>query len=83
VRGIWDWGVCSVIRNVRAALCTAGCGPKSEFSRRSEEMDRLHDQGNEGNLVFGPYAGHLGASGAIQRRQRLGGMLNYYYRNAA
>ena len=55
MRGIWDWAVCSVIRNVRAALCTAGCGPKSEFSRRSERMARLHDQGNEGNLVFGPY----------------------------
>jgi putative transposase len=24
-----------------------------------------------------------GSSGAIQRRQRLGGMLNYYYREAA
>jgi hypothetical protein len=38
VRGIWDWGVCSVICNVRAALGTAGCGPKCEFSRRREEM---------------------------------------------
>jgi len=25
----------------------------------------------------------LGNTGAIQRRQRLGGMLNYYYRTAA
>jgi transposase InsO family protein len=26
---------------------------------------------------------HLGNTGAIQRRERLGGMLNYYYRTAA
>jgi transposase InsO family protein len=35
------------------------------------------------NRIICPEAGHLGASGAIQRRQRLGGMLNYYYRDAA
>jgi putative transposase len=35
------------------------------------------------NRIIRPEAGHLGASGAIQRRQRLGGMLNYYYRAAA
>ena len=35
------------------------------------------------NKIICPEAGHLGASGAIQRRQRLGGMLNYYYRDAA
>jgi hypothetical protein len=27
--------------------------------------------------------GHLGDTGEVQRRQRLGGMLNYYYRAAA
>jgi len=26
---------------------------------------------------------HLTNSGLVQRRQRLGGMLNYYYRSAA
>ena len=35
------------------------------------------------NRIICPEAGHLGASGPIHRRQRLGGMLNYYYRDAA
>ena len=35
------------------------------------------------NRIICPEAGPLGASGAIQRGQRLGGMLNYYYRDAA
>ena len=56
MRGIWDWGVCSLICNIRAAFGNAGCCPKCEFSRRSEEMERLADHGNEGNPVFGPYA---------------------------
>ena len=43
--------------------------------------ERNH-QGLE-NRIIRPEAGHLGATGAIQRRQRLGGMLNYYYRDAA
>ena len=36
-----------------------------------------------GNRLISPEAGHLGRAGEIQRRQRLGGMLNYYYRAAA
>jgi putative transposase len=35
------------------------------------------------NRLIVPEAGHLGNTGTIQRRQRLGGMLNYYYRTAA
>lgn len=35
------------------------------------------------NRLISPEAGHLGNTGAVQRRQRLGGMLNYYYRAAA
>jgi hypothetical protein len=35
------------------------------------------------NQLISPEAGHLGSAGEIQRRQRLGGMLNYYYRAAA
>lgn len=35
------------------------------------------------NRLIHPEAGHLGNTGTIQRRQRLGGMLNYYYRTAA
>ena len=36
-----------------------------------------------GNRLISPEPGHLGTSGKVQRRQRLGGMLNYYYRAAA
>ena len=35
------------------------------------------------NQLISPEAGHLGSAGEVQRRQRLGGMLNYYYRDAA
>jgi putative transposase len=35
------------------------------------------------NRLISPEAGHLGNAGPVQRRQRLGGMLNYYYRSAA
>ena len=49
-------------------------------------VDHYHSERNHqglANRIICPEAGHLGASGAIQRRQRLGGMLNYYYRDAA
>ena len=35
------------------------------------------------NRLISPEPGHLGNAGEVQRRQRLGGMLNYYYRAAA
>ena len=35
------------------------------------------------NRLIQPDGDHLGNTGAIQRRARLGGMLNYYYRDAA
>src|SRR5712692_6810393 len=35
------------------------------------------------NRLISPDVGHLGNAGVVQRRQRLGGMLNYYYRAAA
>ena len=35
------------------------------------------------NQLISPEAGHAGNTGEIQRRQRLGGTLNYYYRDAA
>ena len=35
------------------------------------------------NQLISPDAGHLGSRGEIQRRQRLGGMLNYSYRATA
>ena len=43
--------------------------------------ERNH-QGLE-NRIICPDPAHPAASGAIQRRQRLGGMLNYYYHDAA
>jgi transposase InsO family protein len=35
------------------------------------------------NRLISPEPGHLEKTGVVQRRQRLGGMLNYYYRTAA
>jgi putative transposase len=35
------------------------------------------------NRLIQPESDHLKNTGAIQRRERLGGMLNYYYRTAA
>jgi transposase InsO family protein len=43
--------------------------------------ERNH-QGLENRLIQAE-DGHLGATGEIQQRQRLGGLLNYYYRAAA
>lgn len=41
-----------------------------------------HHQGLANQLIR-PEPGHVGNTGAIQRRERLGGLLNYYYRAAA
>lgn len=35
------------------------------------------------NRLISPEVAHLGNAGMVQRHQRLGGMLNYYYRAAA
>jgi transposase InsO family protein len=35
------------------------------------------------NQLISSERGHLGNAGEVERRQRLGGMLNYYYRAAA
>ena len=43
--------------------------------------ERNH-QGLENRLIS-PEPSHLGNSGEVQRRQRLGGILNYYYRAVA
>jgi hypothetical protein len=34
------------------------------------------------NRIINLESGHLGNAGGVQRRQRLGRMLNYYYRAA-
>jgi hypothetical protein len=36
-----------------------------------------------GNRLIIPDESHAGNGGAVRRRERLGGMLNYYYRQAA
>jgi putative transposase len=36
-----------------------------------------------GNRIILPGTSHAGSAGSVHRRQRLGGMLNYYYRAAA
>jgi hypothetical protein len=36
-----------------------------------------------GNRLIVPDEGHAGHCGAVVRRERLGGILNYYYRGAA
>jgi transposase InsO family protein len=49
-------------------------------------VGHYHNERNHqglGNRLIQPDKGHLGNTGAIQRRQRLGGLLNYYYRTAA
>ena len=43
--------------------------------------ERNH-QGLSNRLIF-PDAAAVGTAGVIQRRERLGGLLNYYYRAAA
>ena len=49
-------------------------------------VEHYHTERNHqglSNRIIRPEAGHLGTSGPLQRRQRMGGMLNYYYRDAA
>jgi hypothetical protein len=62
----------------RATYCSGETNPVGGSHSNSE---RNH-QGLANRLIR-PEAGHLGNTGAIQRRQRLGGMLNYYYRTTA
>lgn len=35
------------------------------------------------NRLINPEVGHLENTGGVQRRERLGGMVNYYHRTAA
>src|SRR5258705_1114179 len=49
-------------------------------------MGHYHRERNHqglANRIILPETSHVGNSGSVQRRQRLGGMLNYYYRAAA
>jgi putative transposase len=51
-----------------------------------EYMAHYHSERNHQELenrIIHPNSEHLAAKGSIRRRQRLGGLLNYYYRAAA
>ena len=61
-------------------------GERSLRKGIQEFMTHYHTERNHqglANRLISPELGHLGKAGVIQRRQRLGGMLNYYYRAAA
>jgi choline dehydrogenase-like flavoprotein len=47
----------------------------------TDHSERNH-QGLDNALIC-PEPGHAGAEGEVHRRERLGGLLNYYYRKAA
>ena len=60
-------------------------GERSLRKAVHEFMVHYHTERNHqglGNRLVLPEQGHLGNTGAIRRRQRLGGMLNYYHRAA-
>jgi hypothetical protein len=49
-------------------------------------MAHYHRERNHqglGNALICPEPEHAGAQGEVHRRERLGGLLNYYYRKAA
>jgi hypothetical protein len=63
-----------------------GLKVKGSFFSNLDFVAHYHSERNHqglGNQLISRDAGHLGSAGEIQRRQRLGGMLNYYYRAAA
>ena len=52
----------------------------------AEFMAHYHNERNHqglDNALISPEPGHGGAQGEVHRRERLGGLLNYYYRKAA
>jgi len=77
---------CWAIRSIRQE-CLSKVIPLSEAYLRSVLREYLahyhaerHHQGLGGRLIEGEPPS---AIGKIRRRQRLGGLLNYYFRNAA
>jgi transposase InsO family protein len=51
-----------------------------------EFLTHYHRERNHqglGNRIILPESSHRKMAGVVRRRQRLGGMLNYYYRDAA
>ena len=52
----------------------------------AEFMAHYHSERNHqglDNVLIFPEPEHAGGEGEVHRRQRLGGLLNYYYRKAA
>ena len=52
----------------------------------AELMAHYHGERNHqglANALIRPEPEHVGGEGEVHRRERLGGLLNYYYRNAA
>jgi hypothetical protein len=52
----------------------------------AEFMAHYHSERNHqglANALICPEREHAGGKGKVQRRERLGGLLNYYYRQAA
>ena len=52
----------------------------------AEFITHYHSERNHqalGNALICPEPEQAGAQGAVHRRERLGGLLNYYYRKAA
>ena len=60
----------------RLAVRAKGLGLVAHYLRAR------HHQGL-GNRLLRPEPSHLGSNGVLKQRQRLGGMLNYYYRAVA
>jgi transposase InsO family protein len=61
-------------------------GEESLRTAISDFVAHYHTERNHqglANRLISPETEHLTNSGLVQRRQRLGGMLNYYYRSAA
>src|SRR5260370_29876546 len=61
-------------------------GASSLLTAVQNVVAHYHSERNHqglGNRLIKPDPNHLANTGAVQRRERLGGMLNYYYRTAA
>jgi hypothetical protein len=57
--------------------------PADSCSELRDPLPQRAQPSGLGNRLIFPDAAAIGTAGVIQRRERLGGMLNYYYRAAA
>jgi putative transposase len=76
------------VRSIKEG-CLERLVPFGESSLRTAAQNFVADYHSErnhqgpSNLLICPESDHLTNTGAVSRRERLGGMLNYYYRAAA